>query len=1557
MATLFSGLKKQIILNKRERTRSDGPDLKVARSAELPPSANLPNIRESLTSESQRKKSIALPDRTSKKLLELCQEGDWEPVRKFATKPAVAQAILQTVNSSLDMYGNTPLHLAVAHNDYTLSLMLLLKGADPRCSNRSGTSPTILAKRMGYGKILKLLLHHGGVVPASEERESASTQKLPGRRNRRYKPAVAEDANTPQHRRASSAPVELAAPMTPKPPQPSPLKHQASILTPDDSKPPSNTQIFSLDSESTNTRAEDLSLWFDIAMKLSTSLPSPQFLPVYNAAYLGQSPTLITALKPAQLSSKDKGGFSVLMKAAYRGHLELVKSFVQQKLEIETTDSQGLTALHWACISGHLDIVKCLVDDGSAKVDGVEVMSKSEELPSAPGVTIGLYNNPTPLLFAAAAGHTRLVEYLIQRRANINARFGSLGNSKSIVMIAAWMKREAVVKQLVSAGAILDKDVDGWLSQGLLRMKRMCVEHSFFEHDEAPQTPSATSSSLTVASAAERKRRKSTVREKLIMLNSEDTDTISMFRKILQEQPKSKGLAQAKGGSAAASENKPPQPSQKDQVLMNSMKPSKLRQGLNLDKLMGSNPEMIIDLTDQLPERGTELDSLCIQVFKCVFQLAMAANKNIKHHYVIIAAKAIHHSREIILAIENMEKTIGNFKGSHLPVTPHYSAQLSNRLNDGSLFANSEIRKRLKTKSKLLNGECFEELTFTTKIACGVWPPANAVADMIRSAASLAKASRELVDLANTLGFYPILDKVLEIQFEPFQEARPENEVIHQNEDDNSDVSELGMVRPNVMSYDDYKRQNDLKNIEQISKAYDSKSWHQSLDSLADPDAEFFRNLEDHLKKFVMSVTDLKRIRDQSLKDHYVTAVSNVNDKADIILQEIRTFDLFVDFSDSFDVLYLEESEAQSIESTGIILGITEFPAPIKPLLQMAQDEVKKAAQKIVEAGKVASAVWAPENAERDMLEACYPCVLSVKKLFSLTKEIANKIRKIWAEDKKKKEEWSRKKMQNEKVKALFQVWQGQSDANATEENEELSPQDIAKLKLDEPIEGLLTEPSSKHVKGGRLAKIVESMTSHQGLADKDLLFEFLLTHHSFTTSIELLTTFIRRYERFIPPPDLTEKHFKAWLNRKVKPVQHNVIAALRYWLENHFQEDFGKNELLLGNLQNFVDRVILVDWGYYGRELISLIERKVADFESGNLEKELPQFSIPKSISHAKPILPRNFQATSTDLFHHLAQDRSHIFDVDPLELARQLTLIEFEHFLHVKPHECLDQIWSSKLEKERAAARLQCTSKTAIPQEGDEDSGESMSGISRMIHHTNNLSVWIATVIMSFDDLKKRMQALKYFAQVALKCRELNNFNGITGIVAGLSMAPISRLHKTWQGFADKWPTISDEYEELADIVSPKGQYANYRKELKDITLPAIPFLGVYLTDITFIELGNPDVLPDTTYINFEKRRKVSMVIREIQKFQTVGYSLSPVVGLRTFLKRLGQPGDVPSTPAGGSALNANSLNTTSGHADGENEGELNGTTSLQLMNEDDLYTRSLIVEPREEEDDQEE
>jgi hypothetical protein len=127
---------------------------------------------------------------------------------------------------------------------------------------------------------------------------------------------------------------------------------------------------------------------------------------------------------------------------------------------------------------------------------------------------------------------------------------------------------------------------------------------------------------------------------------------------------------------------------------------------------------------------------------------------------------------------------------------------------------------------------------------------------------------------------------------------------------------------------------------------------------------------------------------------------------------------------------------------------------------------------------------------------------------------------------------------------------------------------------------------------------------------------------------------------------------------------------------------------------------------------------------------------------------------------------------------------------------------------------------------------------------------------------------------------------------------------------------------YKELHDTVSPKFQYANYRKCLKELVPPAIPFLGVYLTDLTFLELGNPDFLPDSHFINYEKRRKVYQLIKEIQKYQHSPFTLTAIPQIQEFLKKIGETKGAP----------------------------VGWEESNPIMTEEELYQKSQLYEPKE-------
>jgi son of sevenless len=105
----------------------------------------------------------------------------------------------------------------------------------------------------------------------------------------------------------------------------------------------------------------------------------------------------------------------------------------------------------------------------------------------------------------------------------------------------------------------------------------------------------------------------------------------------------------------------------------------------------------------------------------------------------------------------------------------------------------------------------------------------------------------------------------------------------------------------------------------------------------------------------------------------------------------------------------------------------------------------------------------------------------------------------------------------------------------------------------------------------------------------------------------------------------------------------------------------------------------------------------------------------------------------------------------------------------------------------------------------------------------------------------------------------------------VSGLSNSAVLRLKWTRLKLPKQ---ITKSLEELEELTNMEGSYRNFRRELEHVVLPCLPYVGVYLMDLTFIEDGNPDI--KGTLINWEKRKLVNNIIGQIQKFQLTGYNL---------------------------------------------------------------------------------
>lgn len=156
---------------------------------------------------------------------------------------------------------------------------------------------------------------------------------------------------------------------------------------------------------------------------------------------------------------------------------------------------------------------------------------------------------------------------------------------------------------------------------------------------------------------------------------------------------------------------------------------------------------------------------------------------------------------------------------------------------------------------------------------------------------------------------------------------------------------------------------------------------------------------------------------------------------------------------------------------------------------------------------------------------------------------------------------------------------------------------------------------------------------------------------------------------------------------------------------------------------------------------------------------------------------------------------------------------------------------------------------------------------------HHPLSLSLWPSYV--SFPPHPSTPLQHLY---------DLRNYNGVMEVMSGLNSTPVRKLQSTWRRIsADDAATLRH----LEGLMSSSGNFAEYRRSLAACgpSTPCIPHFGLYLTDITFVDDGNPDLLP-SGLINMPKRRKLMAIMREMARFQKIDYCFTMLPSFVEFI-----------------------------------------------------------------------
>lgn len=378
------------------------------------------------------------------------------------------------------------------------------------------------------------------------------------------------------------------------------------------------------------------------------------------------------------------------------------------------------------------------------------------------------------------------------------------------------------------------------------------------------------------------------------------------------------------------------------------------------------------------------------------------------------------------------------------------------------------------------------------------------------------------------------------------------------------------------------------------------------------------------------------------------------------------------------------------------------------------------------------------------------------------------------------------------------------------------------------------------NIKGGTKEALVAHLTHHEVL-DASFTTVFLTTFATMLTLAELLRLLINRF-MIEAPEGLSYEEYFLWRQTKQSKIRIKVLNVMKVLLEKHWCDSYKSHEIL----HDWLEFLELQEVQTY-----PVAEVLVKDIRRILNNEDVVERVIPQLTGKAPAQLTKSFSLRKIKLA-----------DIEYVELARQLTLREFDLFRKITSLAVIHKVWGKKLGLR-----------------------ESLEHIFNFIKASNHLTNFVVYMIVRKEDQRKRVQVIRFFVNVAEKCRQYNNYSSMTAIISALYSSPIHRLKKTWSLVSRD--TLA-KLENMNKLMNSSRNFNEYRDMLKFSTSePSVPFFGVFLSDLTFVYHGNPDhLLKRSRMINFAKRAKTTEIVLGMERFKELGFNFVVVPEIQLFL-----------------------------------------------------------------------
>jgi hypothetical protein len=351
----------------------------------------------------------------------------------------------------------------------------------------------------------------------------------------------------------------------------------------------------------------------------------------------------------------------------------------------------------------------------------------------------------------------------------------------------------------------------------------------------------------------------------------------------------------------------------------------------------------------------------------------------------------------------------------------------------------------------------------------------------------------------------------------------------------------------------------------------------------------------------------------------------------------------------------------------------------------------------------------------------------------------------------------------------------------------------------------------------GTLNSLIIRMSNIGRPVDKDCISTFFTVVELFAESKEVWDKIKERF--FVPKGTVeTDQH---------EVIKMRVTNLLCNWLKTTFHSI---EPGVLGSIEKFADKTLKKDYGNLCGSVKKELDFPDRFYPFNEKEKSRISLTVPKQVSVLALQAIRPYEI---------------LLGADSKIVAEQITLLEFEIYRRITRTELINLKWSKE--------KLQVLSRN----------------VNSLVQRSDRLAYFVATSILLQKKLKDRAKVLASVIRTAAALDEMRNFNGLMGVLMGLTLSSVQRLRHTWGRLNPKYEPL---YNQLAQTQDPSNNFKNYRESVKLAGAQCVPYFTLYLSDFTFIDEGNPNTIQidNMELINFPKHQMVFRTVKTLEKYQ---------------------------------------------------------------------------------------